>query len=62
MAVTWTHYFARDDSYSRIDYIFLSAGMAREWNRSETYVLAAPNWGLASDHRPIVAGFWNENR
>jgi len=62
MTVTWTHYFGREDTYSRIDYIFLSSGMAREWNATETYVLAAPNWGLASDHRPIVAAFWAENR
>jgi len=62
MTVTWTHYFGREDTYSRIDYIFLSSGMAREWNAIETYVLSAPNWGLASDHRPIVATFWAENR
>jgi endonuclease/exonuclease/phosphatase family metal-dependent hydrolase len=62
MTVTWTHYFAREDTYSRIDYMFLSSGMVREWNRSETYVLATPNWGVASDHRPIVATFWAENR
>jgi len=22
-----------------------------------TYVLALPAWGIASDHRPIIAGF-----
>ena len=62
MTVTWTHYFGREDTYSRIDYILLSSGMAREWVPAETYVLANPNWGLASDHRPIVAAFWTENR
>ena len=62
MTITWTHYFGREDTYSRIDYIFLSSGMAREWVPGETYVLAAANWGLASDHRPIVAAFWAENR
>lgn len=55
--VTWTYYYAVDDSYTRIDYILLSRGMAREWNPDETYVLSLPNWGVASDHRPIVATF-----
>ena len=55
--VTWTHYYARDDSYSRIDYILLSPGMAKEWVGEETYVLTEPDWGVGSDHRPLVATF-----
>jgi endonuclease/exonuclease/phosphatase family metal-dependent hydrolase len=55
--VTWTHYFATQDVYSRIDFLLLSKGMAREWIPSETYVLAIADWGQASDHRPIVASF-----
>jgi endonuclease/exonuclease/phosphatase family metal-dependent hydrolase len=55
--VTWTHYFGRDDTYSRIDYILLSSAMARRWATNETYVLTIPNWGVASDHRPLVATF-----
>lgn len=55
--VTWTHYYGKDDVYSRIDYILISHSMRRHWLGQETYVLSLPNWGVASDHRPLVAGF-----
>ena len=44
--------------FPRIDYILLSPGMARAWVTNETYVLTIANWGVASDHRPLVAGFF----
>lgn len=55
--IAWTHYYAKEDTYSRIDYILLSPALKRDWLPAETCVLSTPNWGLASDHRPLVAGF-----
>jgi endonuclease/exonuclease/phosphatase family metal-dependent hydrolase len=55
--VTWTYFYGLDDTYSRIDYILLSPAMARNWIANETYALTTPNWGIGSDHRPIVATF-----
>ncbi len=60
--ITWTHYYGVQDTHSRIDYIMVSQGMAREWVTNETYVVAIPNWGVGSDHRPLVATFETENR
>jgi len=60
--VAWTHFFGVEDTYSRIDYILLSPMMAREWITNETYVLTLPNWGVGSDHRPLVATFESVDR
>jgi len=59
--IAWTHYYGKEDVYSRIDYILISRSLALNWNKNGTYVLASANWGIASDHRPLVASFFAEN-
>jgi len=60
--ITWTHFYGKEDTYRRIDYILLSKGMMKEWVSNETFILKVPNWGIGSDHRPIVATFAAEER
>jgi endonuclease/exonuclease/phosphatase family metal-dependent hydrolase len=60
--ITWTHHFGKEDTFSRIDFILLSRGMAREWRQDETFIVALPNWGTGSDHRPLVATLVAEDR
>ncbi len=52
--ITWTHYYGKEDSYSRIDYVLLDANAERERVRDGAFIPAVPNWGRASDHRPVV--------
>ncbi|MBC8326959.1 MAG: endonuclease/exonuclease/phosphatase family protein [Verrucomicrobia subdivision 3 bacterium] len=60
--VGWTSFFWKEDSYSRFDYLIASAGLERELHRAGTYVHAMADWGLASDHRPVVAEFFAEEK
>jgi endonuclease/exonuclease/phosphatase family metal-dependent hydrolase len=55
--VAWTYFFGKTDTYSRVDYILVSPALKPDWLAAETYIPAISNWGVGSDHRPIVAGF-----
>ena len=60
--VCWTEYFEKEDLYSRLDYILVSRGMAREWIESQSSIPVVHGWGEGSDHRPVVATFHAEDR
>ncbi len=53
----WTYFYGRNDTYSRIDYILVSPALKPHWLAAETGIPTISNWGVASDHRSIVAGF-----
>ena len=55
--VAWTYFYGKSDTYSRIDYVLLSPALKKFWRAEETLIPTVPNWGVGSDHRPIVVGF-----
>lgn len=55
--ICWTHYYGLEDSFARIDYLLISPGMEQYWQPAQTYIPTIANWGVGSDHRPIVATF-----
>lgn len=60
--LTWTHYWDVADVYSRIDFIFVSQGLAREIDHTKSVILDHRDWKLASDHRALVATFVTRNQ
>ncbi len=52
----WTHRDA-SDTYTRIDYILVSAGLLPEAIPEKIYIPEALHLPIASDHRPLVATF-----
>jgi endonuclease/exonuclease/phosphatase family metal-dependent hydrolase len=56
--VAWTYFYGKTDTYSRIDYLLFSPALKADWLKKETYIPTVPNWGVASDHRPLVAAFF----
>lgn len=53
----WTHFWAKEDSYSRFDYIFFSQALKNEVLFKECGILDPANWNEASDHRAVLGVF-----
>ncbi|MEO7098088.1 MAG: endonuclease/exonuclease/phosphatase family protein [Luteolibacter sp.] len=53
----WTHYWALNDIYSRIDYVMVSPALKPDTNFREAKVIDDADWNDASDHRAILATF-----
>ena len=60
--VAWTYFYGKSDTFSRIDYILLSPALKAHWLAAETFIPTVPNWGVGSDHRPIVAAFSTDGK
>lgn len=51
---TWTHCYAKEDSYSRVDHILVSPGLLGEVRARAARIHDGPGVRAASDHRPVV--------
>jgi endonuclease/exonuclease/phosphatase family metal-dependent hydrolase len=56
-AIVLTHFYAAEETYIRIDYILAGPGLRGAFQPEKSGVLARPDWGVASDHRPVSATF-----
>jgi endonuclease/exonuclease/phosphatase family metal-dependent hydrolase len=57
----WTHFFADEDVFSRVDFILMNRSLSHHYRDDKSYILDLPDWGQASDHRPVLANFPHSN-
>lgn len=50
----WTHFYDEQDSYSRLDYAFVSRALHPHVIAKSSYIYFDKGFAQASDHRPIV--------
>jgi endonuclease/exonuclease/phosphatase family metal-dependent hydrolase len=50
----WTHAFRREESYSRVDHIFVSPALRSAVQNGAARIYDGPGVREASDHRPVV--------
>jgi endonuclease/exonuclease/phosphatase family metal-dependent hydrolase len=51
---TWTHFYRRNDEYTRVDYILVSAPLWPRVREGRATIPDSPDVLQASDHRPVV--------
>jgi len=49
----WTHFFRREDTYSRIDYLLVSPALKPFVAGGKASIWDGPGTGIGSDHRPV---------
>lgn len=54
---SWTHCWAYQDIYSRIDFVTVSKAIKSRVDRKLSRVVDDPDWEIASDHRPVLIRF-----
>jgi endonuclease/exonuclease/phosphatase family metal-dependent hydrolase len=54
---TWTHHYAVEDSYTRIDFVTVSAALRRHVKKDKSRIIDDRDWATASDHRPVLVRF-----
>lgn len=54
---TWTHRYAVEDSYTRIDFVTVSGALKRHVKRDASRVIDDALWDTASDHRAVLVRF-----
>ena len=53
----WSHFWAKQEMYERLDYLLVSAGMKPEVVWTKNHIVRDPLTYTASDHRPVVGVF-----
>jgi endonuclease/exonuclease/phosphatase family metal-dependent hydrolase len=51
---TWTHFYRKADTYSRVDYVLVSPGFKSAVVGGAATIFDGPETRVASDHRPVV--------
>ncbi|MDG1138000.1 MAG: endonuclease/exonuclease/phosphatase family protein [Opitutales bacterium] len=53
----WTHYYAKEDSYARLDYLLVSPSMQKHYTTDTARIYDGYHTLMASDHRMVYADF-----